>query len=52
MTGPRPVRAPRGTTLTDRNWPVPLDDTRAATLRVALRDILDACMTFATGHSA
>lgn len=45
------LEEPTGT-LTDKNWPVPLDDTRAAILRVALRDILDACMTFATGHSA
>jgi len=29
------------------NWPVPLDDVIAAPLRVALRDILDACITFA-----
>jgi N-formylglutamate deformylase len=37
--------------LTDRNWPVPLDDTHASTLRIALRDILDACLAFAAGHS-
>jgi formiminoglutamase len=35
--------------LTRNNWPAPLDDARAAPLRVALRDILDACITFATG---
>ncbi len=29
------------------NWPVPLDDVHAARLRVALRDILDACINFA-----
>lgn len=29
------------------NWPAPLDDVLAARLRVALRDVLDACMTFA-----
>ena len=38
--------------LTEENWPAPLDDTRAAILRVALRDILDTCIAFATGHSA
>jgi N-formylglutamate deformylase len=32
-----------------RNWPAELDDTRAAVLRVSLRDILDACIAFATG---
>jgi N-formylglutamate deformylase len=36
-------------TLDDRNWPAPLDDMRAARLRVALRDILDACVAFAHG---
>jgi formiminoglutamase len=34
--------------LTEENWPMPLDDTRAAILRVALRDIFDACIAFAT----
>ena len=29
------------------NWPAPLDDVIAASLRVALRDILDACINFA-----
>jgi N-formylglutamate deformylase len=33
--------------LSAHNWPAPLDDTRAAGLRVALRDILDACIAFA-----
>ena len=37
--------------LTENNWPVPLDDTHASTLRIALRDILDACLDFATGRS-
>jgi formiminoglutamase len=32
---------------TEDNWPAPLDDARAARLRVALRDILDACLNFA-----
>jgi formiminoglutamase len=36
--------------LDEGNWPAPLDDTHAAALRVALRDILDACVEFATGH--
>jgi N-formylglutamate deformylase len=36
--------------LTENNWPVPLDDTHASTLRIALRDILDACIAFATGR--
>jgi N-formylglutamate deformylase len=35
--------------LKPHNWPAPLDDTVAARLRVALRDILDACVAFATG---
>ncbi len=38
--------------LTENNWPVPLDDTHASTLRIALRDILDACIAFARGQSA
>ena len=33
--------------LNKHNWPAPLDDIRAARLRVALRDILTACITFA-----
>jgi formiminoglutamase len=37
--------------LTAENWPVPLDDTHASTLRIALRDILDACIAFPSGHS-
>lgn len=34
-------------TLNRNNWPAPIDDARAARLRVALRDILDACIAFA-----
>ena len=34
----------------EASWPAALDDTHAAALRVALRDILDACVEFATGH--
>jgi formiminoglutamase len=37
---------------TAEKWPAPLDDGHAARLRVALRDILDACIAFATGKSA
>ncbi|MEJ0087911.1 MAG: N-formylglutamate deformylase [Pseudomonadota bacterium] len=37
---------------TEQNWPAPLDDGHAARLRVALRDILDVCIAFATGKSA
>jgi formiminoglutamase len=37
--------------LTEANWPAPLEDAHAATLRVALRDILDACIHFAAGNS-
>ncbi len=33
--------------LSEDNWPAPLDDVRAARLRVALRDVLDACLRFA-----
>lgn len=33
--------------LNKSNWPAPLDDALAARLRVALRDILDACIAFA-----
>jgi N-formylglutamate deformylase len=36
--------------LNERTWPAPLDDVLAARLRVALRDILDTCMNFATGR--
>jgi N-formylglutamate deformylase len=42
------LHEPEGT-LTERNWPAPLDDVLAASLRVALRDVLDACIAFATG---
>jgi N-formylglutamate deformylase len=38
--------------LTEENWPVPLDDTHASTLRIALRDILDACIDFARRQTA
>jgi formiminoglutamase len=37
--------------LTRANWPAPLDDVRAARLRVALRDILDACILFTRSRS-
>jgi len=37
---------PEGT-LNRANWPAPLDDALAARLRVALRDVLDACIQFA-----
>jgi N-formylglutamate deformylase len=36
-------------TIDEGSWPAPLDDAHAAQLRVALRDILDACVEFATG---
>jgi len=36
--------------LNKHNWPVPLDDLLAARLRVALRDILDACIQFANSR--
>jgi formiminoglutamase len=36
---------------TEDTWPAPLDDGHAARLRVALRDILDVCIAFATGKS-
>jgi N-formylglutamate deformylase len=36
--------------LSEESWPAPLDDLIAAPLRVALRDILDACIAFATGR--
>lgn len=38
--------------LHEANWPASLEDAHAATLRVALRDILDACVKFVTGKSA
>jgi N-formylglutamate deformylase len=38
--------------ITAETWPAPLDDVQAARLRVALRDILDVCIAFATGRSA
>jgi formiminoglutamase len=38
--------------LNEQNWPVPLDDTHASTLRIALRDLLDSCIAFAIGHPA
>jgi formiminoglutamase len=37
-------------TPTRDNWPAPLDDLLAARLRVALRDILDACIAFASAR--
>ena len=45
------LHEPKGR-LNEHNWPAPLDDAHAARLRVALRDILDACLTFATGHTS
>jgi len=39
------------TPLDESNWPAPLEDAYASTLRVALRDILDTCVNFATGRS-
>jgi N-formylglutamate deformylase len=42
---------PKGA-LNEHNWPAALDDAHAATLRVALRDILDSCLKFATGRTA
>ena len=36
--------------LTADNWPAPLDDVVAARLRVVLRDVLEACIRFATGR--
>jgi N-formylglutamate deformylase len=36
-------------TLNPHTWPASLEDAHAATLRVALRDILDTCVKFATG---
>jgi formiminoglutamase len=37
--------------LNEHNWPATLEDAHAATLRVALRDILDSCLKFAAGKS-
>ena len=37
--------------LREDNWPAALEDGHAALLRVALRDILDACIAFVTGKS-
>jgi formiminoglutamase len=36
---------------TEQTWPAPLDDVQAARLRIALRDILDVCIAFATDES-
>ncbi len=44
------LHEPKGA-LTEHNWPAMLDDAHAATLRVALRDILDTCLKFANGPS-
>jgi N-formylglutamate deformylase len=44
------LREPPGE-LTPENWPAALDDTHASTLRVALRDIFDACVKFAAGKT-
>jgi formiminoglutamase len=44
------LHEPKGA-LTEHNWPAMLDDAHAATLRVALRDILDSCLKFANGPS-
>jgi N-formylglutamate deformylase len=38
-------------TLDLHNWPASLEDAHAAILRVALRDILDTCVKFATGKT-
>jgi formiminoglutamase len=43
------LQEPEGT-LNRANWPAPLDDARAARLRVALRDLLDACIQFANAR--
>jgi N-formylglutamate deformylase len=45
------LHEPEGT-LTRHNWPVPLDDPHAARLRVVLRDILDACIAFASARKS
>jgi len=37
--------------LNDQTWPAPLEDVRAARLRVALRDILSACIHFAEART-
>ena len=44
------LREPGGA-LTKANWPAQLDDVLAARLRVALRDVLDACILFARSRS-
>ncbi len=36
--------------LNKNNWPAPLEDILAARLRVALRDVLDACIAFANAR--
>ncbi|MES2288844.1 MAG: N-formylglutamate deformylase [Pseudomonadota bacterium] len=36
---------------TEANWPAPYDAGHAAPLRAALTDMLQACITFARGHS-
>jgi formiminoglutamase len=36
--------------LTRSNWPQPIDDALAARLRVALRDVLGACVAFANAR--
>ena len=36
--------------LNKNNWPAPLEDILAARLRVALRDVLDACIEFANAR--
>jgi N-formylglutamate deformylase len=38
--------------INEHNWPASLEDAHAATLRVALRDILDACRKFAMGKGS
>ena len=43
------LREPEGP-LNRNNWPAPLDDVLAARLRVALRDVLDACIAFANSR--
>ena len=45
------LRAANKGELTPENWPAALDDTHASTLRVALRDIFDACVKFAAGKT-
>jgi formiminoglutamase len=43
------LHEPQGS-LNKDNWPTPLDDVLAARLRVALRDILGACIAFANAR--